>query len=340
MSAPSISWLPADRSKRRAAWRYWVTDPVAGAYFHAIHGTIRALPIDVCSWSGAALTRLTRHFYADSDARARRLWQRMNPALSDKASTDAAINRLWRNVGRTMHEYSVIDRLWADGRITVDGLEHMHGARDRGQPIVVTPVHLANWEVVLVAGTANGYRGTGIYLPPDNRFMHAIANSVRTRYGARFIPAGPNSLREAMRELRTRDGLFVIHVDEFVRGRVQAPAFGRQLTPASNIFYAVQLAERSGAALIPAYCLRLGDAARFHVTFLPPLAMSSAADKATRARENAEKLNAAIEPVISAHIDQWYFALDFDDSPDQGMRIPESPGIMDELEAPQNERPA
>lgn len=313
MTAPPIRWLLGDRNKRRAALLYWLADPIAGAYFYAIHGAMRALPTDACSWAGAALTRLTRKFYPDSNARAQRLWQRHNPAQADAASTDAAMERLWRNVGRTMHEYSVIDRLWAEGRIAVDGIEHMHAARNRGRPIVVTPVHLANWEVVLVAGIANGYHGTGIYLPPENRFLHSLINHVRARYGARFIAAGPNSLREAYRELRAGGGPLIIYIDELMRDRVNAPAFERALNPASNIFYAVQLAERSGAALIPAYCERLGDAARFRVTFLPQLVMSSATDKAARARESAEALNAAIEPVIRARLDQWYFSLDYED---------------------------
>lgn len=325
MTTPPIRWLLADRDKRRAALLYWLADPIAGAYFYAIHGTMRALPTDACSRAGAALTRLTRKFYPDSDERARRLWQRHNPAQADMASTDAAMDRLWRNIGRTMHEYSVIDRLWAEGRIAIEGIEHMHAARDRGQPIVVTPVHLANWEVVLIAGITNGYHGTGIYLPPENRFLHKLISGVRKRYGARFIAAGPNSLREAYRELRAGGGPFIIYIDEFMRERVQAPAFGRKLNPASNIFYAVQLAERSGAALIPAYCERLGDAARFRVTFLPQLVMSTAADKTVRVHENAKALNAAIEPVIQARLDQWYFALDYDDEPSvaAGDRKPE-----------------
>lgn len=314
-TAPPVRWLFNDREKRRAALRYWLGDPIAGAYFYAVHGAMRALPTETCSLAGAALTQLTRKFYRESDARARRLWQRHHPAQTDAAATDAAIDRLWRNVGRTMHEYSVIDRLWTEGRIAIEGIEHMHAARDRGQPIVVTPLHLANWEVVLVAGIANGYHGTGIYLVPENRFLHKLISRVRARYGARFIPAGPHSLREAFRELRGGGGPFIIYIDEFIRERVQAPAFGRPLNPASNIFYAVQLAERSGAALIPAFCERIGDAARFRVTFLPQLPMSSAADKAVRVRENAEALNAVIEPIVRARLDQWYFSLDFEDDP-------------------------
>lgn len=315
VTVPPIRWLLAGSDKRRAALFYWIADPLAGAYFYVIHGAMGALPTDVCSWAGATLTWLTRKFYRESESRARHLWRRYNPAQADAVSTNAAMDRLWRNVGRTMHEYSVIDRLWAEGRIAIEGLDHMHAAREHAQPIIVTPVHLANWEVVLVAGIVNGYHGTGIYLPPENRFLHRLINRVRARYGARFIAAGPNSLREAYRELRAGGGPFIIYIDELMRDRVNAPAFGRALNPASNIFYAVQLAERSGAALIPAFCERLGDAARFRVTFLPKLVMSSAAGKATRARENAEALNSVIEPIIRARLDQWYFSLDYEDEP-------------------------
>ena len=313
--APPIRWLLAERDKRRAALLYWLADPIAGAYFHAIHGAMRILPPDACSSAGAALTRLTRKFYRTATRGHGVCGNDITQRHADTISTDAAMERLWRNVGRTMHEYSVIDRLWDEGRIAIEGLEHMHAARDHGQPIVVTPVHLANWEVVLVAGIANGYHGTGIYLPPENRFLHRLINRVRARYGARFIAAGPSSLREAYRELRAGGGPFIIYIDALMHDRVQAPAFGRVLNPASNIFYAVQLAERSGAALIPAYCERLDDAARFRVTFLPQLVMSSAADKATRVRENAAALNATIEPIVRARLDQWYFSLDYEDEP-------------------------
>ena len=123
---------------------------------------MRLFPIDVCSRFGAILTYLTRHLYPDSDARARKTWTMLRPLEADTVTVDAAIDRLWRNVGRTMHEYSILDRLWAAGRIEVSDIEHLHRARDQGRPILVTPVHLGNWEVVLVAGIACGHHGSGI----------------------------------------------------------------------------------------------------------------------------------------------------------------------------------
>jgi Kdo2-lipid IVA lauroyltransferase/acyltransferase len=309
---PPLRWLFGDAGQRRLARRYWLRDPWVGAAELALHYSMRAMPIDMCSASGAAITTFTRRLYPESEARARKVWAALRPEEADARSVDAAIDRLWRNVGRTMHEYSVIDRLWAAGRIEVAGIEHLHEARDQGKPILVAPVHLGNWEIVLVTGIACGHCGSGIYEPPQNRFEHRIANRVRARYGARFVAAGPHSAREAVRELRSRRGPFIVYVDEFIRGRVQAPSFGRPLRMDANIAYAVRLAALTGAALIPAYCLRIDDSAQFKVQFLPPVPLAEGGDRAADIAENMKRLDAAIAPVIQAHLDQWYFALDFE----------------------------
>jgi KDO2-lipid IV(A) lauroyltransferase len=309
---PPLHWLFGDADQRRIAARYWLRDPVVGAAEAVLHYAMRAMPIDMCSYSGAAITYLTRRLYPESEARARKAWVALRPEAADPQSVDAAMDRLWRNVGRTMHEYSVIDRLWAAGRVEVSGIEHLHEARDQGKPILVAPIHLGNWEIVLVTGIACGHCGSGIYEPPQNRFEHRIANRVRARYGARFVAAGAHSVREAVRELRSRRGPFIVYVDEFIRGRVQAPSFGRPLRLDANIAYAVRLGALTGAAVIPAYCLRIDDSARFKVQFLPPLVLAETGDRKADIAENMKRLDAAIALVIQAHLDQWYFALDFE----------------------------
>jgi Kdo2-lipid IVA lauroyltransferase/acyltransferase len=310
---PPITWLFEGPVRRRRMLRYWIRDPAVGAIEFVIYALMRLLPIDVCSYLGAVTTYLTRHFYPESDARARKLWSVLRPQDAEPASVDAAMDRLWRNVGRTMHEYSVLDRLWVAGRIEVSNIQYLDQARERGQPILITPVHLGNWETVLVAGISSGHHGSGIYQPLDNRFEDRIAMKVRARYGARFVAgAGPHSLRAALRELKSRAGPFIIYVDEFIRDRVQAPLFGRTLRTDSNLCYAVRLAAMTNAALIPAYCLRVNDSARFKVQFLAPLELIRSGDREADVAENARRLDAILAPIIRGHLDQWYFALDLD----------------------------
>lgn len=309
---PRPGWLlRGSREQRRAAFRYWIMDVVTGTGLYAMYYAMRLMPIDMCSASGALFSRFTRRLHPESDARARKLWRTFHPTETDDASVDAAMDRLWRNVGRTIHEFAVVDRLWDAGRLETVGMDHVHRARDEGRPILVTPLHLGNWETVLVAGIASGHQGSGIYLVPENRFEHRLANKARARYGARFYAAGPRSLRDALGELRARRGPFIIYIDEFIRGRVQAPSFGRSLSGDSNIAYAVQLAKRTNAALIPAYCVRLNDSARFRIHVLPPVELISDGDPHIELKENMRRLDQIIAPIIQRHLDQWFYALDF-----------------------------
>jgi KDO2-lipid IV(A) lauroyltransferase len=309
-ASPPLRWLIGPSGQRATAVKYWIVEPAIGGIEYMIHYLVRALPIDAGSWLGAVVSKGTRHLYPHSEVRARKVWIAQNPDKADSDSVSAAMDRLWRNVSRTMFEYSILDRLWDAGRINVRGGEILDRARDSGRPILVAAAHLANWEVVLVAGIKLGHHGSGIYLAPLNRFEHNIVKSARKRYGARFVAAGSNSIRTAISELKSKVGPFVIFIDEEARGRVQAPAFGRRLNPESNIGYVARLANLTNAIVVPAYCVRKNDSANFDVQILPPVELVKTTNREADLHENMNRLNAVLEPVIRDHIDQWFFALD------------------------------
>jgi KDO2-lipid IV(A) lauroyltransferase len=290
---------------------YWVRDTAIGLLNTAIHQTLKLLSIDACSAFGALVSPLSARRYAESDRRARRNWRKLRPEQSDPAAVDAAMDRLWRSVSRTMTEFSVLHRLWESGRIAVDGIEHLDAAKSAGKPILVAGVHLGNWETIAVTLIASGHPGSGIYWPQENRFDTRIAVKARERLGAVLIPAGPGAMRAAVTALHAKKGPFVMFIDECIDDHVYAPAFGRRLTAEGNIAYAARLAVLTGAEIIPAYSVRLGDRAQFKVTFLPPVALGRGRRDAD-VLANVAAINAVIEPVVRRHLDQWYFALDFE----------------------------
>jgi Kdo2-lipid IVA lauroyltransferase/acyltransferase len=310
--APPLRWLIGDARQRRIARKYWLRDTAIGVLEILLYRLQRLAPIDFCSWFGAVIVHGTRHLYPQSEKRARTAWAVLRPQETDPVVVDAAMTRLWKCVSRTMMEFAVLDRLWAAGRIAVEGEEHLARARAQGKPILLAALHLGNWEVIEAAGFAYGYIGSSIYEPPENRFEHRIAVEVRARFGAKSIPAGPSAARAVLRALKAWGGPFVIFVDEFVRGRVQAPAFGRWLRSDGNIAYIVRLAAMCDAVVIPISCVRLGGRAQFKVTALAPLEMACSGDRKANVMTNVARLDAIIDPIIRAHLDQWYYLLDFD----------------------------
>jgi len=311
-AAPPLRWLAGSADQRRAFWRFWLHDTAIGLLDTGIHHGMRPMPIDVCSRLGCSMGLFARLRYPASDARARAAWRLLRPAEAGAAETDRAIDNLWRCVGRSMAEFSVLDRLWPAGRITVEGIDNVAAAQAAGRPRLIMALHTGNWETIGVTLVAAGHTAVGFYLPPDNRFDHRIAVGARRRYGAVLVPPSPAATQRAARELKD-GGLFVIYVDEFIRGRVQAPAFGRPPAVAgSNIAYVARLAAMTGADVIPAYCVRHGDTAWFTVRFLPPVEVRCTADKRADAAVNVDRLDAVIAPILRAHFDQWLYGLDLD----------------------------
>lgn len=311
--APPIRWLFASADKRAAVVRYWISDTAMGLLNTAIHNGLRLLPTGLCSDFGAFTSALSPLRFKESDARARLLWQRFHPDDASPARLDQVMRSLWRGIGRTMAEYSVLDRFMPEGRYEIDGYQHVTAALATGHPVIVATVHLGNWETIGAVLIGSGAEGSAFYEVPENRFDHRIAVKARQRYGAKGVPPTRIAGREAYRMLTEfNDKVFVIYVDEVFRGRISAPAFGRTLKPEGNIAHAVRLARMTGASVVPAYCLRIGDSARFKVTFLPPTRLVQTDDRNADLMENILTLDRTFDPIIKQHLDQWYYALDFE----------------------------
>jgi KDO2-lipid IV(A) lauroyltransferase len=309
---PPLRWLWDSSERRRQFLRYWVFDTCTGLLNYGLHYGLRLLPIDVCSAFGALMGPLAKHRYPLSDARARTAWARLRPNEADKASTDAAMKRLWQSVGRTMAEFSVLDRLWAAGRISVTGGEHFEAARASGRPLIFLGLHLGNWETIPVTLLAQGWRGASIYIPPDNRFDHALANRARDRTGGSYILADRKAGFEAIKTIQKKQQQLLMYVDELARDRVWAPAFGRPLRAEGNIAYILRIARMTNALIVPLYSARVAGRAYFKVTVLAPLAPVETGNRDADLLANVAMIDALIDPIIRAHLDQWFYVLDFD----------------------------
>jgi KDO2-lipid IV(A) lauroyltransferase len=311
---PLRQLLAGSPAERQQARHYWLHDTCMGLLNSGIHYSLRYVPIEVCSYLGSLMGTLGRRRMPDKDALARAAWLRLRPEESDPALVEATLARLWRNIGRTLAEFSVLERLWAQGRIEVVGAEHLSEPRAAGKRVIVVAVHLGNWEAIGRALIGLGYKGAAIYEVPENRFEHRIVQRFRQRYGGKLVPQGSAGARAAYRTLYDMDGL-LLSIDEIVDGFVTAPTFGRPLPHSGNLAFVAKLAQLAQAEVVPAYCVRIDDRVQFKVTFLPPLQLARTGDRQADLVTNIARINAVFEPLIRQHLDQWYYAnaIKFDD---------------------------
>ena len=301
----------ADPGARRSFWRYWVADVAMGAGSYVLHYGLRLLPFAVSSAIGGALGVLIGWIRGSwrADAPPRAVFARLRPESAGKQALDHAMMRMCDNIGRVYAEFNILDLLWAGGRITVTGAEHLAACRQRDQPILVFGVHLASWEVIGAALIGLGYEVHTLYRPAINRFQDRIVVAVRTgarvrKSGAKMIPPGPAGARQAYRVLVERRGVFLTWADARKDG-VPVPAFGRPVRQDTNLSAVLRLARAAGAQLIPAYVERQRGA-RFHTIFRPPVELIRGEHEKADLIPNLQQLDELLASIIVPRLDQWW----------------------------------
>jgi KDO2-lipid IV(A) lauroyltransferase len=193
----------------------------------------------------------------------------------------------------------VLDRLLPEGRVEVEGGERFEAARAGGRGVVLLGLHLGNWEVATPLLASLSAPPTTFYEPPESRSRDYLSRRIRRRLGAVLLPLGLSGFKPALAALAAGEPV-VLFADETRGGLVQAPFFDRPPHRRGNLALAVRLAREAGTLVQPGYVLRT-EGARFRAVFLPPFQPTDdlAADVAG--------LNALIEPVVLAHLDQWYY---------------------------------
>jgi len=288
-----------DKKWRKAKIRYWLQDPFWGALDFFCHYLFRLLPLGVPAKIGAFLGPIAASLrFQKADKRADNNLKQLKPELSDQ-DREQLRHEMWRNVGRTMSEYSIADLLWKNGRVTVENSDYILKSREQGRPIIFVTAHLGNWEVISGYCIDNKLSILSLYQPERNRFVAKIAEISRQRIGTQTVAAGGNALRQMCRHLAGGGALWLA-IDEYKNGQVWGPLLGREISSrASNAAYAVRLAQRFNAVIIP-YRTERKPFSHFKVTFYEPLTVGNNAGDALK------KLDRLIESWVLAHPEQWY----------------------------------
>jgi len=251
------------------------------------------VPPGLASGAGGWLgRRLGPSLYVESSRAALESLRRFRPQEPEPERL-RALERMWSHVGRLQAETAVIDRIYDRAKIEIRNEASVRGALASKRPIVFVFAHLANWELLAVAVQRMGVQLNVVYeILPDPVELE-LALRARRRLGYRLIAPDRGGVRALLASLGRGEAV-ALAIDEFKHGNVVAPSLGRPRHPLSNAHFAVKLARRFEAPMIPAHCVR-GSGLEFVLQFLDPIE-----------RPTPESLDALCESWIRAHPEQWY----------------------------------
>ena len=170
----------------------------------------------------------------------------------------------------------------------------------QGKGAILLTAHLGNWELMGAFLRLHGYPGTvvarRIYYEKFNKVLLDMRSKVTLKTIYQDAPA-----REYLKALRQNQILGILADQDVDRlDGIFVPFFGR---PAHTPTSPVKLALASGAPLVPAFLVRVGE--RYRLLVERPIYVEMGINKEETIREYTERWSQIVEAKIRAFPEQW-----------------------------------
>lgn len=213
---------------------------------------------------------------------------------------------VWRsyvNHGRCVAEFIRLPLMKKDlsGIVSIRGEKNLKSALSKGKGVILLSAHLGNWEMGAASLGFLGYPMNAIGAEQRDPRVTDLIRSIREDCSIKGIGKG-FSLKAALSCIRSGEILCILlDQDAKERGMV-VPFLG---LPASTPYGPLKIAAKTGAAIVPVFCLRRGHGSHFDFHILPPVVLSDEEMTDENIRESLADCNDILSGWIKRHPDQW-----------------------------------
>ncbi len=179
--------------------------------------------------------------------------------------------------------------------------EHLLPAVAAGKGVIVLGAHLGNPELAIQGTLPRGVKVFALTEPLQPPRLHRLVDSLRSSKGHTFAPVGFAGVKRAIQTLR-EGGVIALMGDRDIEGpKANLPFFGEEtMMPTGPI----EMALRTGATVIPCYCLRTKQGG-IDAYLEEPMELERTGDMERDARTNTQRFLALTERHLRQHPDQW-----------------------------------
>jgi KDO2-lipid IV(A) lauroyltransferase len=209
----------------------------------------------------------------------------------------------WEQTGRAFAETTLMDRIVAQDRIEVVGLERLHAIRDSGRPVVFVGGHFANIETLAATIIGAGVPCQITYRAANNPYVDAQIIAARARYGITlFAPKGGDGARELLAGMARGESVALMNDQKFSEGP-EVTFFGQPVNAAPG---PSRLALKFGTVLQPLSVVRL-PGVRFRLTVYDPIALEKTGDRVADIAHGVQAITRFIEDRVRENPVDWFW---------------------------------
>lgn len=228
------------------------------------------------------------------------------PAMPD-ADRHRILVGMWDNLGRTLAEYTDLDRLIEfdpvcpmSGNMDVAGVEHFLKIRDRDQAAIIFTAHLANWEALSLLAARFGLEVSSLFRTPNNRFIARRLLKIRASRMGELVESRRGAAFRLAAELG-RGGRVGLLMDQRFQGGVLVRFFGR-LADTNPLL--AKLARQYDCPVYGARVIRL-PGGRYRVEITDEIELPRDAEGHIDVPGATARITTIVEAWVREHPEQW-----------------------------------
>lgn len=186
-------------------------------------------------------------------------------------------------------------------RFRIVGEEHVDRAFARGKGIIFVISHLGSWEYLTFFPYLKKFPCAVIGRTIRNPYLHRWVKSLRNQSQLKHIEKN-KAIWPILKELKKNHAVAIL-IDQWAGSEGLWIDFFGEGTSTTSL--PARLARKTGCALIPGYCLRIGDG-RYEMKFKPEVLLQT--NDANWEEATTRELNHLLEEEILLHPEQWTWA--------------------------------
>lgn len=240
--------------------------------------------------------------YFAMKGRRRTALENLNRAFGNsmsKADQERMARSSFRHTALALIELLLVQRTAREPlkHFSIRGQEHLHAARRRGRGILFIISHIGSWEYLAFLYALTEIRCFVVVKDIRNPWVDRLINDCRRRASLTPIPK-KNSARKILAVLKEND-LAAILMDQWAGPEgLWIPFFGHETSTTS---IAVRIAKKTGAAMVPGRCVRVGDW-RYEIQIDPEIPLAEGKDWELK---TTIEINRQLEDQIRCYPGQW-----------------------------------
>ena len=179
--------------------------------------------------------------------------------------------------------------------------EYLLPAVAAGKGVVALSAHLGNPELGVQGMLPRGVKVFALTEPLEPPRLSRLVDSLRAAGGHSFAPVGFGGVRRTLRTLQ-QGGVVALMGDRDIEGpKASLPFFGEEANIPTG---PIEVALRTGATVIPAFCIRT-EQGGIDAYLEEPLELERTGDMEKDVRTNTLRFLARLERRLREHPDQW-----------------------------------